>query len=47
MDNRLEKAYEAVAMLEELGLPVSTEQIQAITMMERQYLREEVIPQVT
>ena len=47
MDNRLEKAYEAVAMLEELGLPVSTEQKQAITIMERQYLREEVIPQIT
>lgn len=44
---KLDKAYEAVEMLKALGLPVSTEQIKAIAMMERQYLREEVIPQVT
>ena len=46
MEN-LDKAYKAIAMLKELGLPVSTEQIIAISMMESQYLRDEVIPQVT
>ena len=44
---KLDKAYEVVEMLKTLGLPVSTEQIKAIAMMERQYLSEEVIPQVT
>ena len=44
---KLNKAYEAVAVLKELGLPVSTEQVKAIALMEKQYLREEVIPQVT
>ena len=46
MEN-LDKAYKAIAMLKELGRPVSTEQIIAISMMESQYLRDEVIPQVT
>ena len=44
---RLDQAYEAVEMLKELGLPISNEQVMAIAKMERQYLREEVIPQVT
>lgn len=46
MDNPLKKAYEAVAMLKELDLPVSVEQVKAIAIMERQYLREEIIPQL-
>ena len=44
---KLDKAYEAVDMLKALDLPISNEQIHAIAMMERQYLREEVIPKVT
>ncbi len=44
---KLDKAYEAIDMLKALGLPVSAEQTKAIAIMERQYLREEVIPQVT
>lgn len=44
---KLNQAYEAVEMLKQLGLPISNEQIMAIAKMERQYLREEVIPQVT
>jgi hypothetical protein len=44
---KLDKAYEAIEMLKALGLPVSAEQTKAIAIMERQYLREEVIPQVT
>ena len=44
---KLDKAYEAFDMLKALGLPVSAEQTKAIAIMERQYLREEVIPQVT
>ncbi len=45
--DKLDQAYEAVEMLKALGLPVSNEQVRAIAMMERQYLREEVIPKVT
>ena len=45
--DKLDKAYEAIAMLKELGIPVSTEQVKVITQMERQYLREEVIPLIT
>ena len=44
---KLDKAYKAIAVLKELGLPVSSEQLKAIAMMESQYLRDEVIPQVT
>ena len=44
---KLDKAYEALDMLKALGLPVSGEQLRAISTMERQYLHEEVIPQVT
>ena len=41
---KLDKAYEAVEMLEGLGLPVSTEQLNAISQMEKEYLRDEIIP---
>ena len=41
---KLDKAYEAVDMLEALGLPVSNEQLNAIAQMEKNYLREEIIP---
>ena len=44
---KLDKAYEAVELLNELGLPISKEQILAISKKESQYLREEVLPQVT
>ena len=44
---KLDQAYKAVEMLKALDLPISNEQIRAIAMMERQYLREEVIPKVT
>lgn len=44
--DRLDKAYEAVAALMELGIPVSKEQLKAVTMMERRYLHENVIPHV-
>ena len=44
---KLNKAYEALSILRELNLPVSAEQIKAIAVMEKQYLRDEVIPQVT
>ncbi len=45
--DKLDQAYKAMEMLKALGLPVSNEQVSAIAMMERQYLREEVIPKVT
>lgn len=41
---KLNKAYEAVEMLEALGLPVSQEQLNAVAQMERDYLRDEIIP---
>ena len=41
---KLEKIYEAVEMLESLGLPVSHEQLNHIAQMEKEYLRDEVIP---
>ena len=42
--DKLDKTYEAVAMLESLGLPVSNEQLIAIAQMEKEYLRDEIIP---
>ena len=41
---KLQKAYEAVEMLESLNLPISQEQLIAIAKLEREYLREEVVP---
>lgn len=41
---KLDKAYEAVDLLEALGLPVSNEQSNAIAQMEKDYLRDEIIP---
>ena len=42
--DKLDKAYEAVDLLETLGLPVSNEQLNAISQMEKDYLRDEIIP---
>lgn len=45
MDNKqLEKAYEAIEMLNSLGLPVSSEQLNNLANMEHEYLSKEVIP---
>lgn len=41
---KLDKAYEAIEMLETLGLPVSIEQLNAVAQMEKDYLRDEIIP---
>ena len=41
---KLDKAYEAVDLLENLGRPVSNEQLNAIAQMEKDYLRNEIIP---
>lgn len=43
---KLDKAYEALDLLKSLEIPVSSEQVKAIAIMERQYLSDEVIPQV-
>lgn len=40
----LKKAYEAIDLLESLGLPISSEQYNAVKKAEREYLSEEVIP---
>ena len=42
--DKLEKLYEAVDMLESLELPVSYEQRAAIAQIEKEYLRNEIIP---
>ena len=42
--DKLTKLYEAVEMLEALGLPVSIEQRNAIDKMEKDYLQDEIIP---
>ena len=42
--DKLDRTYEAVAMLEALGLPVSAEQLTAIAQMEKEYLHDEIIP---
>lgn len=41
---KLKKAYEAIEMLNKLGLPVSKEQKDALATMEKKYLQREVIP---
>ena len=41
---KLNKAYDAVEMLENLGLPISCELSNGIAKMEREYLCEEIIP---
>ena len=41
---KLQKTYEAVEMLQALGLPVSSEQKKAIYDLEVEYLNTEVIP---
>lgn len=41
---KLDRMYEAIEMLEALGMPVSGEQLRAVTDMEQEYLNEEVIP---
>ena len=43
---KLNQAYKAVEMLNALGLPVSSEQLNAITVMEHEFLKENVIPQI-
>ena len=40
----LDKAYEAVQMLESLGLPVSNETLDGIAQMEKETLHKEIIP---
>ena len=42
--DKLNKLYEAVDMLEALGLPVSSEQQDAIALMEKEYLQDDIIP---
>lgn len=42
--DELKKAYEAIKMLENLGLPVSKEQKDAVAQMEKDYLKMEIMP---
>ena len=45
MDNdKLKEAYEAIELLEALGLPVTNEQLRGIAELEKEYLEETVIP---
>ena len=43
---KLEEANEAIAMLKELDLPISMEQLGQRKILETEYLRENVIPQI-
>lgn len=43
---KLDKAYEGMEMLRNIGLPISKDQIKGIYDLEAQYLTEEVIPQI-
>ena len=43
---KLDKAYEGMEMLRNIGLPISNDQIKGIYDLEAQYLTEEVIPQL-
>lgn len=40
----LKKAYEAIEMLKALNLPVSEEQMSGVAKLEKEYLRDEIIP---
>ena len=42
--DKLDKAYEGLEMLKEIGMPISKEQLNHIKEMEREYLESEVIP---
>lgn len=42
----LKKAYEAIKMLENLGLPVSKEQKDAVAQMEKEYVKTDIIPKL-
>lgn len=42
----LKKAYEAIEMLEALGLPISEEQYAAIAKLEKEFILEQVLPQI-
>lgn len=42
--DKLDRAYEGLAMLKEIGMPISTEQLEHIREMEEEYLEEEVLP---
>lgn len=41
---KLNKAYEAIELLEGLGLPISIDQQKAIVDLEREYLENEILP---
>jgi len=41
---QLKKAYEAIEMLRALELPVSDEQMKGVARLEKEYLRDEIIP---
>lgn len=43
---KLDKAYEGMEMLRNIGLPISKDQIKGIYDLEAQYLTEEVIPKL-
>ena len=42
--DKLDKAYEGLEMLKEIGMPISKEQLNHIMEMEKEYLESEVIP---
>ena len=43
---KLDKAYQAAELFASIGLRLSREQVQAISQMEKQYIQEEVVPNI-
>ena len=44
---RIKKAYESIELLKTLGLPVSPEQKQNLTCLEKEYIQSHIIPDVS
>ena len=42
--NRFKEAVDAIAVLKELGLPISTEQLRERRLLEDKYLSETLVP---
>ena len=46
MTENLSTAYDAIALLESLGLPVSQEQLLQVKQLEQQYIDDVIVPHI-
>ena len=46
MTENLSTAYDAIELLESLGLPVSPEQLQQVKQLEQQYIEDVIVPHI-